>query len=128
MVTSYRDGGVTRRPRLIRAAFRLEWLTVGWIVVEAAVALASGVSAGSISLTAFGLDSLIELSAVPGFPLSEAVIQSVLAPGQMHLLFGANGDDDPPGCANSPRNWITASFAGMTNNLLVFRDLFSADD
>jgi hypothetical protein len=95
VVTSYRDGGVTLRPRLIRAAFRLEWLTVGWIVVEAAVALASGVSAGSISLTAFGLDSLIELSAVPGFPLSEAVIQSVLAPGQMHLLFGANGDGAP---------------------------------
>jgi divalent metal cation (Fe/Co/Zn/Cd) transporter len=62
VVTSYRDGAVTLRARLIRAAFRLEWFTAGWMVVEAAVALASGVSAGSISLIAFGLDSLIELA------------------------------------------------------------------
>jgi divalent metal cation (Fe/Co/Zn/Cd) transporter len=48
--------------QLVRAAFRLEWLTVGWMVVEAVVALASGVSAHSISLIAFGLDSLIELA------------------------------------------------------------------
>jgi divalent metal cation (Fe/Co/Zn/Cd) transporter len=62
VVTSYRDGAVTLRARLIRAAFRLEWFTVGWMVVEAVVALASGVGAGSISLIAFGLDSLIELA------------------------------------------------------------------
>jgi hypothetical protein len=43
---------------LIRAAaFRLEWFTVGWMVVEAVVALAAGVTAGSISLIAFGLDT-----------------------------------------------------------------------
>jgi hypothetical protein len=53
---------VTPRSLLIRAAFRLEWFTVGWMVVEAVVALASGVSARSISLIAFGLDSLIELA------------------------------------------------------------------
>ena len=37
----------TPRALLIRAAFRLEWLTVAWMVVEAAVALAVGVTAGS---------------------------------------------------------------------------------
>jgi divalent metal cation (Fe/Co/Zn/Cd) transporter len=47
---------------VIRAAFRLEWFTVAWLVVEAVVALASGVMAHSISLTAFGVDSLIELA------------------------------------------------------------------
>jgi divalent metal cation (Fe/Co/Zn/Cd) transporter len=47
---------------LIRAAFRLEWFTVAWMVVEAVVALASGLMARSISLTAFGVDSLIELA------------------------------------------------------------------
>jgi divalent metal cation (Fe/Co/Zn/Cd) transporter len=52
---------ITPRALLIRAAFRLEWFTVGWMVVEAVVALASGVTARSISLIAFGLDSLIEL-------------------------------------------------------------------
>jgi divalent metal cation (Fe/Co/Zn/Cd) transporter len=62
VVTSYRDGGVILRARLIWAAFRPEWFTVGWMVVEAAVALASGMNAGSISLIAFGLVSLIELA------------------------------------------------------------------
>lgn len=49
------------RAQLIRDAFRLEWLTIGWMVVEAVVALASGISAGSLVLVAFGLDSVIEL-------------------------------------------------------------------
>ena len=54
--------GATARPQLIRTAFRLEWLTVAWMVVEAAIALASGVMAGSVSLIAFGVDSVIELA------------------------------------------------------------------
>ena len=52
----------TPRAQLIRAAFRLEWLTVAWMVVEAAIALASGLMARSVSLIAFGVDSLIELA------------------------------------------------------------------
>jgi divalent metal cation (Fe/Co/Zn/Cd) transporter len=50
------------REALIREAFRLEWLTIGWMSVEAAIAIASGIVAGSLVLTAFGLDSLIELA------------------------------------------------------------------
>jgi divalent metal cation (Fe/Co/Zn/Cd) transporter len=50
------------RPDLIRRAFRLEWLTAGWMLIEAAVAIGSGVSANSLSLIAFGADSLIELA------------------------------------------------------------------
>ena len=50
------------RAELIRAAFRLEWLTIGWMIVEAVIALVSGVTARSMSLIAFGLDSLIELA------------------------------------------------------------------
>ena len=50
------------REALIRDAFRLEWLTIGWMSVEAIVALASGLAAGSLVLLAFGLDSLIELA------------------------------------------------------------------
>jgi hypothetical protein len=56
------DSGAAPRALLIRAAFRLEWFTIGWMVVEAVVALAAGVTAGSISLIAFGLDSVIELT------------------------------------------------------------------
>jgi divalent metal cation (Fe/Co/Zn/Cd) transporter len=50
------------RAALIRAAFLLEWITVVWMTIEAAVALASGVAAHSITLLAFGLDSVIELA------------------------------------------------------------------
>jgi divalent metal cation (Fe/Co/Zn/Cd) transporter len=47
---------------LIRQAFRLEWVTIGWMAIEAAVAVASGIAAHSITLIAFGLDSVIELA------------------------------------------------------------------
>jgi divalent metal cation (Fe/Co/Zn/Cd) transporter len=47
---------------LIRRAFRLEWLSVGWMAVEAAIAIGSGIAAHSITLIAFGLDSVIELA------------------------------------------------------------------
>src|SRR5262252_9271439 len=47
---------------LIREAFRLEWLTIGWMVIEAVVAIVAGWTAGSLVLVAFGLDSVIELA------------------------------------------------------------------
>jgi cation diffusion facilitator family transporter len=39
---------------------RLEVLTVGWNVVEAAVAIAAGLAAGSMALLGFGADSVVE--------------------------------------------------------------------
>jgi divalent metal cation (Fe/Co/Zn/Cd) transporter len=50
------------RAALIREAFGLEWLTIGWMTVEAIVAICSGWAAGSLVLIAFGLDSVIELA------------------------------------------------------------------
>lgn len=47
---------------LIREAFRLEWATIAWMSVETAVSIVAGVTAGSLVLLAFGLDSLIELA------------------------------------------------------------------
>lgn len=52
----------TARADLVRQAFNLERLTAGWMLVEAAVALGSGIAAHSLSLIAFGADSLIELA------------------------------------------------------------------
>jgi divalent metal cation (Fe/Co/Zn/Cd) transporter len=49
------------RVKLVKEAFRLEWFTIAWMTVEAVVAIAAGVAAHSISLTAFGIDSLIEI-------------------------------------------------------------------
>ena len=46
--------------RLARLARLLSWLTLGWLGVEAGVAIAAAVFAGSVALLGFGLDSGIE--------------------------------------------------------------------
>jgi divalent metal cation (Fe/Co/Zn/Cd) transporter len=48
--------------RLRRRGFALEYFSVAWMIAEAAVAITAGLLAGSIALTGFGLDSLIELA------------------------------------------------------------------
>ena len=45
----------------VRAGVRVEVLSLIWMVVEAAVAIGAGVLAHSVLLTAFGLDSVLEL-------------------------------------------------------------------
>jgi divalent metal cation (Fe/Co/Zn/Cd) transporter len=50
------------RSRLIRRAKTLSLLSVGWMTVEAAVAIVAALVAGSVALLGFGLDSLIELA------------------------------------------------------------------
>jgi divalent metal cation (Fe/Co/Zn/Cd) transporter len=50
------------RRDLVGRALRLEWLTLGWMLVEAAVAVGSGIAAHSLTLIAFGADSVIELA------------------------------------------------------------------
>jgi divalent metal cation (Fe/Co/Zn/Cd) transporter len=51
------------RDRLVRKVRRLSQLSIGWHLLEAAVAIAAGAVAGSIALTGFGADSLIEAGA-----------------------------------------------------------------
>jgi len=46
--------------RLAGRAKLLSWLSLAWMTVEGAVAIAAGVVAGSIALVGFGLDSAIE--------------------------------------------------------------------
>lgn len=46
----------------LREGRRLEYLTVGWNVVEATVSVWAGVVAGSTALIGFGVDSVIEVS------------------------------------------------------------------
>jgi divalent metal cation (Fe/Co/Zn/Cd) transporter len=50
------------RGELVHRAFRLELLTAGWMGIEAVVSIGSGIVAGSLSLIAFGADSVIELA------------------------------------------------------------------
>lgn len=51
------------KSELVRKALRLENLLIGYNVVEAVVAIGAGISAGSIALVGFGLDSIIEVTA-----------------------------------------------------------------
>jgi hypothetical protein len=39
-----------------------EYFTVGWNVIEGLVAIAAGITAGSIALVGFGLDSYVEVA------------------------------------------------------------------
>jgi divalent metal cation (Fe/Co/Zn/Cd) transporter len=48
------------RARLVRTAFVLEWMTLAWVILEGGAGLWAGWQARSISLIAFGADSVIE--------------------------------------------------------------------
>jgi divalent metal cation (Fe/Co/Zn/Cd) transporter len=55
-----------RRRVLHRRGLRLEWFTVGWNVLEGAVAIGAGLLAGSVALVGFGVDSSIEVISAIG--------------------------------------------------------------
>jgi len=59
-VTFGATGNAVQRGALVARGKRLEYFTLAWNGFEAAVALISGVLAGSIALVGFGLDSVIE--------------------------------------------------------------------
>jgi divalent metal cation (Fe/Co/Zn/Cd) transporter len=51
----------TARMTLLQEARAAQVLTVGWMLVEAAIAITAGITARSVALTAFGVDSGVEL-------------------------------------------------------------------
>lgn len=76
----------------------LVWLTLAWMTIEGVVALASGIASHSLTLSAFGMDSVIELVSAcvllwrlrhelrQGQAFSEAAEQTATRIGAM-LLF-----------------------------------------
>jgi len=52
-----------RRPVLLRRGFVLEYLTLGWNIVGIVILAIAAISARSVALAGFGLDSLIEVGA-----------------------------------------------------------------
>lgn len=48
------------RTGVVRRALRLEYLTVGWNIVEGAIAVSAALAAGSVALFGFGIDSFVE--------------------------------------------------------------------
>ena len=55
-------GNETKRAAQVRKGRSLEFLTIGWNILEAIVAVVAGIAAGSISLVGFGFDSVVEVS------------------------------------------------------------------
>jgi len=53
---------IDERAELVRRGKRLQYFTIVWNILEALVAVFSGLIAGSISLIGFGFDSLIEVT------------------------------------------------------------------
>jgi divalent metal cation (Fe/Co/Zn/Cd) transporter len=53
----------TRRRVLVRCGFALEWVTLGWNVAGIIVLSVAAITARSVALAGFGLDSLIEIGA-----------------------------------------------------------------
>jgi divalent metal cation (Fe/Co/Zn/Cd) transporter len=54
---------VDLRTHQLGRALRLEYLTVGWNLVEGAIAVTAAVLAGSVALLGFGIDSFVESAA-----------------------------------------------------------------
>lgn len=50
------------RPTLLRRGLGLEAVTIGYNALEGTIAIAAGLAAGSVALTGFGMDSVIEVS------------------------------------------------------------------
>jgi divalent metal cation (Fe/Co/Zn/Cd) transporter len=55
-------GEQTLRHGALQRGITLEYLTLGWNLIEGVVAVASGAVAGSVALIGFGVDSFIEMS------------------------------------------------------------------
>lgn len=61
LTTPITDGRT--RAVAVRSGVRVEQVTIAWMVVEAAIAIGAGLLAHSVLLTAFGIDSVVELVA-----------------------------------------------------------------
>lgn len=55
-----KPNSVETRAPLLQHALRLEYLTVGWNVVEGCIAVTAALTSGSIALMGFGVDSFVE--------------------------------------------------------------------
>jgi divalent metal cation (Fe/Co/Zn/Cd) transporter len=61
-MTSGESAPVSARAALLRRAIGLEGMTVGYNALEGLIAIVAGLAAGSVALTGFGVDSVIEVT------------------------------------------------------------------
>jgi divalent metal cation (Fe/Co/Zn/Cd) transporter len=84
------------RERLVRRALLLARVGLAWHLVEAAVAIAAGVVAGSVALVGFGADSLVEAAA-----------------GLVVLWLMTGGRSASPGAERRAQQLIAVSFVAL---------------
>jgi divalent metal cation (Fe/Co/Zn/Cd) transporter len=84
----------------LQRGIRIEIISIAWMVVEMAVSTGAGIAAHSILLTAFGIDSLIEL-------VSGGILLWRLR------IEGAGGDLDRVEQAEQRATWIVALTLGL---------------
>ena len=88
------------RATQIRLGIQVEVISIIWMVIEMAVSIGVGIAAGSILLTAFGIDSLIELVS-GGILLWRLRVES------------QGGDEDQVEQAEHRAKWIVAVALGI---------------
>jgi len=100
--------------RLRRRGLALAGLTIAWNVIEAVVAIAAGIAAGSVALVGFGFDSTIE------------VMSSVVVVWQFRSEVRSGYDEDRERLA---LRLIAVSFFVLATYIVVesTRDLFVVD-
>jgi divalent metal cation (Fe/Co/Zn/Cd) transporter len=78
------------REGLVHRARLLAWLGIGWHAIEAAIAIAAGLAAGSIALIGFGADSVVEgaAGAIVIWRFSERRAHSEAAERRAQQLIG----------------------------------------
>jgi divalent metal cation (Fe/Co/Zn/Cd) transporter len=84
----------------IRQGVRIEIISIIWMVIEMGVSIGAGIAARSILLTAFGIDSLIEL-------ISSGILLWRL------LVERRNGDMDRIERAEHRATWVVAFTLGL---------------
>jgi divalent metal cation (Fe/Co/Zn/Cd) transporter len=113
--------GGAERSRLVRRAKTLSILTIGWMTIEAGIAIAAALAAGSVALLGFGLDSLIELASATtilwlytgrrdGSAAAERRAQQVIAVcfGALALYLAVDGITTLAGRSHPDVSWLGA--------------------
>ncbi|HEY1596155.1 MAG TPA: cation transporter [Thermoleophilaceae bacterium] len=115
------------RASLVRRTRWLARLGLGWHLVEAAVAIAAGVVAGSVALVGFGADSLIEVvagvvvlwlmaGARSSSPTAERLAQRLIAASfvALALYVGIESVRDLVGGHHPDASWVGIGLAVVT--------------
>jgi len=123
----------TTEAALLRRGLLLEYATIAWNILEGAGAIAAGIAAHSVALTAYGLDSSVEVfaSSVTAWQLRDTserrespalriigacylvVAAYVGVQATLHLVHGAHPHESPLGIALTAAAVVAMAILGL---------------